>query len=58
MFGSSSNRYVKYLKTFKLLAFAVSTMLYIIPLEVAPFEDLENNQFFLPITKLLIALSA
>jgi hypothetical protein len=33
-------------------------MLYIILLAVAPFEDLENNQFFLPITKLLIARSA
>jgi len=56
-FSDCSNKYFKYSKGFKLFSFEVSIMLYMIALADDPFGVLENSQFFLPITKGLIALS-
>lgn len=55
--GISVRRYSKYSYGFKLLALAVSAMLYIIADDVAPFIVSIISQFFLPIQNPLIARS-
>ena len=57
-FGISSNRYSKYSYGFRWFAFAVSAILQIIALVWAPLIVSMITQFFRPIQKFLIALSA
>src|SRR5699024_4921757 len=57
IFGSCSNRYFRYSNGIRLFSFAVSTMLYIIALDFAPFGVLLNKKFFLPMTKGLMERS-
>ncbi len=54
MLGSCSKRYSRYKNGFNPFSFAVSTMLYVTALALAPLGVLANRKFFLPMTNGLI----
>ena len=58
MLGSTVSNSSKYLNTSSLFALAVSTMLYITALALAPLGVSLKSRFFLPTVKGLIAFSA